>query len=67
MHDEFTEAELHAGFLAMSRYGGGFASALADAWFRADPYNRETIQKTWPDLTCDYVRTAHERGEVPRG
>jgi hypothetical protein len=29
---------------------GGFAESLALTWFRADSYNREKIQATWPEL-----------------
>jgi hypothetical protein len=29
---------------------GGFAEALAMAWFRADSINKEKIQATWPEL-----------------
>lgn len=31
----------------MARCGGSFVQALAHAWRKADPINREKIQKTW--------------------
>jgi hypothetical protein len=54
-------------FRAMSRYGGGFASSMAETWFRADPYNRETIEKAFPDLVREYRDMAESRGEMPHG
>lgn len=54
-------------FRTMSRYGGGFASAMAEAWFRADPYNRETIEKSFPDLVREYRDMAEARGEMADG
>lgn len=29
---------------------GGFASAIIDAWFRADSYNRAKIERDWDHL-----------------
>ena len=60
------DQQKHATFTAMSRYGGGFATALAQAWFVADPYNRETIEKNWPDLVREYRDVATARGEMPK-
>jgi hypothetical protein len=38
----------------MMQYGGGFASALATAWFRADSGNRARIEKAFADLFAKY-------------
>jgi hypothetical protein len=40
---------------AMSEYGGSFAKALAEAWRRADPDNRQRIKNTWPEYWARYV------------
>jgi hypothetical protein len=65
--NRLTDDEKIAIFRTMSRYGGGFASAVAEAWLRADPYNRETIEKAFPDLVREYRDMAESRGEMPRG
>lgn len=44
----------------MERMGGGFASALAVAYYRADGDNRARILATWPDLFEKYRRIARE-------
>jgi hypothetical protein len=62
-----TDDEKIAVFRTMSRYGGGFASSMAETWFRADPYNRETIEKAFPDLVREYRDMVESRGEMPRG
>lgn len=38
----------------MERIGGGFASALAVAWHRADASNSERLKKAFPELLSDY-------------
>lgn len=44
----------------MDRMGGGFASALAVAYYRADSDNRARILAAWPDLFEKYRRMARE-------
>lgn len=58
----YTEQEIDSALIAMRRYGGGFESALAEAWIRADQYNRETLARAFPDLLREYVQIAKERG-----
>lgn len=41
-------------FDEMENSGGGFASALANAWHRADSGNRIIIEKGWPHLIKRY-------------
>jgi hypothetical protein len=41
-------------FDEMENSGGGFASALANAWHRADSGNRAIIEKGWPHLIKRY-------------
>jgi len=45
---------------AMSRYGGSFVQALADACRRADNFNMEIIKKTWPVYWDVYASMAEE-------
>jgi hypothetical protein len=39
---------------AMIEYGGGFAKALAAAFVAADPTNRETIKRSFPEMFSRY-------------
>ena len=39
--------------------GGGFASALAEAAYRADAVNLAKIKATWPDLWLKYSALAN--------
>jgi hypothetical protein len=43
---------------AMRTMGGSFVSALAEAWFRADPINRAKILATWPEYCAEYRELA---------
>ena len=38
----------------MGAYGGGFASALAIAYTKADPSNKQKIIQAWPELFEEY-------------
>lgn len=42
-------------FSLMKRTGGGFASALAEAWFKADKGNQQIIEEAFEALLKDYV------------
>ena len=44
----------------MEKMGGGFASALAMAYYRADGTNQAAILAAFPDLFEKYRRIAHE-------
>jgi hypothetical protein len=46
----------HRAAKAMEKWGGGFASALAVAYFRADPDNKARILAAWPNLFEHYRR-----------
>ena len=39
---------------AMRHYGGGFVSALSEAWARADATNAARLAASFPDITKDY-------------
>jgi hypothetical protein len=41
-------------FVAMERHGGGFCSALAQAWFRADASNKRRIEGAFAHLLTEY-------------
>jgi len=41
--------------IAMKRYGGGFASRLAEAWLVADNQNRAKLRMAFPDLIEKYA------------
>jgi hypothetical protein len=34
----------------MADTGGGFAGAIADAWYKADKSNKTRLEKAFPDL-----------------
>ena len=39
---------------AMQRYGGSFAKAIAEAWFRADNDNRKKLERCFFELFEEY-------------
>lgn len=43
---------------AMSKYGGGFVKALANAGHHADSNNLERIKRTWPEYWKHYAEMA---------
>jgi hypothetical protein len=46
----------HRAAKAMEKWGGGFAAALAVAYFHADADNKARILAAWPDLFERYRR-----------
>lgn len=60
MNADDMEIQNHRAAQYMERMGGGFASALAVAYYRADSDNRARILAAWPDLFEKYRRIAHE-------
>lgn len=50
----------HRAAQTMERMGGGFAAALALAYFRADGDNQARILAAFPDLFEKYRRIAEE-------
>lgn len=38
----------------MEQLGGGFVQNLAIAWMRADSYNRDRLQRAFPDMVERY-------------
>jgi hypothetical protein len=51
---DLSPADLHRTFLAASRHGGGFLSALSTAWLRADAQNRRRIEAAFPEIVTRY-------------
>ena len=58
-----TDDQLHAAAHNMARIGGGFANAIATAYFRADSTNKAKLLLTFGDL---FVRHARESDETIR-
>jgi hypothetical protein len=50
----------HRAARLMEKLGGGFASALAVAYFRADADNQARILAAWPELFERYRRMDQE-------
>ena len=50
----------HRAAQTMEKMGGGFAAALALAYYRADWTNQAAILAAFPDLFEKYRRIAHE-------
>lgn len=47
---EMTESELHRAAENMEDFGGGFAAAIALAYFRADSHNKPRIVQAFAEL-----------------
>lgn len=60
MNADDLEIQNHRAARYMERMGGGFASALAVAYYRADSDNKARIVGAWPDLFEKYRRIARE-------
>lgn len=50
-----TERALYQAAYAMDREGGGFASAIANAFFRADKHNRKKLLYAFGDLFVQFA------------
>jgi hypothetical protein len=49
-----SESEEFAALERMKKYGGGFVSALAEAWTHADQFNRHRLRCTFSDYLMQY-------------
>ena len=47
--------ELHRTIASMERHGGGFCRALAQAWYVADPRNKQRIEHAFGHVLLDYA------------
>jgi hypothetical protein len=63
MSPDDIEVQNHRAAQYMERMGGGFAAALAVAYYRADSDNKARIVGAWPDLFEKYRRIARELAE----
>lgn len=59
-HIQAQADENHRAAQAMEKVGGGFASALAAAYFRADADNQARMLAAWPELFERYRRLAQD-------
>lgn len=50
-----TNEELHEAANVMHKIGGGFASAVADAFYRADGHNRKRLLYAFGDLFVQFA------------
>ena len=58
---QLAQADLnHRAVKAMEKWGGGFASALAVAYFRADADNQARMLAAWPELFERYRLMAQD-------
>lgn len=57
------EKELYEAAYVMDRQGGGFASAIANAFFRADGHNRKKLLYAFGDLFVQFAPTSTTEGE----
>ena len=63
MNADDIEVQNHRAAQCMERMGGGFAAALAVAYYRADSDNKARIVGAWPHLFEKYRRIARELAE----
>jgi hypothetical protein len=49
-----TPTQLHRTFQTMQRHGGNFATALATAWFAADPHHKRLIEANFGHFVNAY-------------
>jgi hypothetical protein len=54
-----TEADMLAAAEEMKRTGGGFAEAIANAWFRADSSNKERLAEAFGELFGRYIKLSY--------
>lgn len=53
--NDMSESELHKAAHNMDRYGGGFAEAIASAYFRGDSTNKVRVVDAFPELFERYA------------
>lgn len=60
---DMTDSDLYNAAHKMQAMGGGFASALAEAFFRADSHNKQRILLAFGDMFERYAPTTKENQE----
>lgn len=53
---DLTDAQQYASAKTMEKYGGGFASALSEAFFKADSSNKRKLLDAFEELFLRYHR-----------
>jgi 2-oxo-4-hydroxy-4-carboxy--5-ureidoimidazoline (OHCU) decarboxylase len=60
---EMTPDQLHKAAHKMEAIGGGFAAAIAAAYFHADGDNKQRLIRAFPELFARYAPTTTEETE----
>ena len=50
-----TPTQLHRTVASMELHGGGFCRALAQAWYKADPRNKQRIEHAFGHILEDFA------------
>jgi hypothetical protein len=50
-----TPQQLHRTVASMELHGGGFCRALAQAWYKADPRNKQRIEHAFSHILEDFA------------
>lgn len=62
-----TEKELYEAAYAMEREGGGFASAIAIAFYRADKENRKLLLQSFMPLFERFYNISRRQEQAQQG
>lgn len=52
---QLTPQQLHRTVASMEMHGGGFCRALAQAWYKADPRNKQRIEHAFDHILIDFA------------
>lgn len=52
---QLTPQQLYCTIASMERHGGGFCRALAQAWYKADPRNKQRIEHAFEHILVDFA------------
>lgn len=52
---QLTPQQLHRTVASMEMHGGGFCRALAQAWYKADPRNKQRIEHAFEHILVDFA------------
>jgi len=52
---QLTPQQLHRTVASMEIHGGGFCRALAQAWYKADPRNKQRIEHAFEHILVDFA------------
>ena len=54
-YTQLTPQQRHLTVESMEMHGGGFCRALAHAWYKADPRNKQRIEHAFSDMLEDFA------------